>query len=127
MMRAALVILALCAGAEALQKSNLAIDTLGMVGGQVSGMVGAPLKSDVKGKLGFFRVTMWWFKVIGTLTSIFTAIVVLLILKRCWEVWRKQQEAEERWKACESLPLHQKAWHQLVGTSPDEIPKAIEA
>merc|ERR1719388_168379 len=127
MMRAALVILALCAGAEALQKANPTIDTLGMVGGQVSGMVGAPLKSDVKGKLGFFRVTMWWFKVIGTLTSIFTFIVVALILKRRWEVFRKQKEAEERAKACENLPLHQKAWHTLVGTDPTDIPKAIEA
>merc|ERR1719388_435919 len=127
MMRAALVILALCAGAEALQKSNLAIDTLGMVGGQVSGMVGAPLKSDVKGKLGFFRVTMWWFKVIGTLTSVFTAIVVMLVLKRRWDVYRKQREAEERAKAVENLPLHHKAWHTLMGTDPTDIPKAIEA
>merc|ERR1719197_267443 len=127
MMRTALVILALFAGAEALQKSNPAIDTLGMVGGQVSGMVGAPIKSDVKGKLGFFRVSMWWMRVIGTLTSAFTAILVLLILKRRWEVYRKQKEAEERAKAVENLPLHQKAWHTLVGTDPAEIQKAIEA
>merc|ERR1719199_509299 len=113
-MRAAVVILMLVAGAEALV--NPAVDTLGMVGGQVAPMVGAPIKSDVKGKLGFFKVTMWWFKVIGTLTSIFTAILVLLILKRRWEVYRKQKEAEERSKAVENLPLHQKAWHTLVGT-----------
>merc|ERR1719263_964406 len=124
-MRASVFFLVLLS-VEALQKSNPAVDTLGMVGGQVSGMVGAPIKSDVKGKLGFFRVTMWWFKVIGICTSVFTAILVLLILKRRWEVYRKQKEAEERAKAVENLPLHQKAWHTLVGTDPAEIPKAIE-
>merc|ERR1719335_348670 len=105
-MNAAVIALMLFAGAEALQKANPAIDTLGMIGGQVAPMVGAPIKSDVKGKLGFFRVTMWWFKVIGICTSVFTAILVLLVLKRRWEVYRKQREAEERAKACENLPLH---------------------
>merc|ERR1719263_2433517 len=120
-MRASVFFLVLLS-VEALQKSNPAVDTLGMVGGQVSGMVGAPIKSDVKGKLGFFRVTMWWFKVIGICTSVFTAILVLLILKRRWEVYRKQKEAEGGAKAVENLPLHQKAWHTLVGTDPNETP-----
>merc|ERR1719359_1402221 len=112
----ALLVLALFTAGEAIQMANPAIDTLGMVGGQVAPMVGAPIKSNVKSKLGFFAVTMWWFKVIGMLTSVFTAIVVALVLKRRWEVYRKQQEFEERAKAVENLPLHQKAWHMLAGT-----------
>merc|ERR1719463_995502 len=127
MMRAAVLALVLLASVEALQKANPVVDTLGQVGGQVAPMVGAPIKSDVKAKLGFFKVTMWWFKVIGTLTSAFTAILVLLILKRRWEVYRKQKEAEERAKAVENLPLHQKAWHTLMGTQAEDIPKALEA
>merc|ERR1719393_220208 len=118
-MRAAVLVLVLAAaGVEALQKGNPVIDTLGSVGGGVAPMVSGGIKSDVKGKLGFFRVTMYWFKVIGMCTSVFTALLVALVLKRRWEVYRKQKEAEERAKACENLPLHQKAWHTLMGTEP---------